>query len=63
MSASVDPQAIKQLPLSVLRTLPAGVPPPDVQPNFVNPPTLIPVVLGVGTSFLALALCCFSIRA
>lgn len=63
MSATVDPQAIKQLPLSVLRTLPAGVPPPGVQPNFENPPSLVPVVLSVGTSFLVLAFCCFSIRA
>lgn len=62
MSLAVDPKAIQHLPLSVLRTLPAGVPPKGVQANFVNPPTLVPSVLGVGTSFLALALCCFSIR-
>ncbi|KAL8937600.1 MAG: hypothetical protein Q9216_004340 [Gyalolechia sp. 2 TL-2023] len=62
MSSSVDIQAIKNLTPTQLQTLPAGVPPPGMQPNFVDPPTLVPAVLGVGASFLALALFCFSIR-
>lgn len=62
MSATVDFHIIKQLPPSVLRTLPAGTAPRGVQAKFVDPPTLVPAVLGVGSSFLALALFCFSIR-
>lgn len=62
MSNIVDPKAIEQLPPSVLRTIPAGTPPSNVQPNFIHPPTLVPAVLGVGASFLTLALFCFLIR-
>lgn len=63
MSPTIDPQAIEQLPPALLQTLPAGTPPPGVQSNFVDPPTLVPAVLGVGASFLVLALFCFVIRA
>ena len=62
MSNIVDPKAIEQLPPSVLQTLLGGVPSSNVQPNFIHPPTLVPAVLGVGASFLALALFCFLIR-
>ncbi|KAL8810238.1 MAG: hypothetical protein Q9200_002737 [Gallowayella weberi] len=63
MSATIDAKAIEQLPPSLLQSQPAGSPPPGVLPNFGDPPTLVPPILGVGTSFLALALFCFSIRA
>ena len=63
MSSTMDAQAIKQMPPSLLQTLPAGSPPPGIQPNFEDPPTLVPALLGVGAAFLALAVFCFSIRA
>ncbi|KAL8853061.1 MAG: hypothetical protein Q9221_002091 [Calogaya cf. arnoldii] len=63
MSAShISAQSIEQIPPALLQTLPAGAAPPGILPNFVDPPTLVPAVLGVGTAFLALALFCFSIR-
>lgn len=63
MSAgTVDPKLMESIPLALLKTVPAGQPPSDIQPNFANPPTRVPVILGVGIAFLALAVFCFSIR-
>lgn len=63
MSAgTVDPKLIGSIPPASLKTLPAGQPPPGIQPNFVDPPTRVPVILGVGIAFLVLAVLCFSIR-
>ncbi|KAL8785763.1 MAG: hypothetical protein Q9195_008506 [Heterodermia aff. obscurata] len=58
----MDTQAIKDIPPSLLQTLPAVQPPPGVQSNFEDPTTLVPAILGVSSSFLALAVICFSIR-
>ena len=63
--STLSPQEVQQiasLPPSALKSIPAAAPPPGVQPNFGNPDTLVPAVLGVGTAFLALALFCFSLR-
>ena len=63
MSAgSVDPKIIGSIPSAVLMTIPAGQPPSGVQPNFTDPPTQVPVILGVGIAFFILAILCFSIR-
>ncbi|KAL8789661.1 MAG: hypothetical protein Q9195_006714 [Heterodermia aff. obscurata] len=35
-----------------LSTIPAGIPPPGVIPNFVNPPSLAPTVLGINITFM-----------
>ena len=37
-----------------LSTIPAGVPPPGVIPNFVNPPSLAPTVLGINITFMVI---------
>ena len=62
-TTAVDAQSVEQIPPSLLQTLPAGTAPSGFSTNFVDPPTLVPAVLGVGTSFLTLALICFSVRA
>ena len=63
MSAdTADPQAIQSIPSALLKTLPAGQPPPGVQPNFADPPSRAPVILGVCLTFAVLAVICFSIR-
>ena len=63
MSAgNIDPKVIESIPLSVLKTLPAGQPPPGIEPNFADPSTRVPVVLGVGIPFSVLALLCYSVR-
>lgn len=59
---AIDPKVIESIPPEILKTLPAGTPPPGIQPNFSDPPTLFPAILGVGTAFLVLALLCFLIR-
>ena len=61
-TSKVDPNVIGSIPLALLKTLPAGQPPSGIQPNFANPPTRVPVILGVGIAFLVLAVLCFSIR-
>ena len=59
---SADPQLIQSIPPALLGTLPAGQPPPGIQPDFADPPTRVPVILGVGITFAVLAVICFSIR-
>jgi hypothetical protein len=59
---NMDPQTIADLPPGLLKTIPAAQPPPGIQPNFSNPETQVPAMLGVGIAFLALALICFTIR-
>ncbi|MCJ1462825.1 hypothetical protein MMC07_001428 [Pseudocyphellaria aurata] len=53
---------IESIPPEILKTIPAGDPPPGIQPNFSDPPTLVPALLGVGLAFLVLALVCFIVR-
>jgi len=63
MSAgTIDPKLIESIPPAVVKTLPAGQPPPGVKPNFTHPATRVPIVLAVGIAFVALAVVCFSIR-
>ncbi|MCJ1379010.1 hypothetical protein MMC17_002109 [Xylographa soralifera] len=63
MSAgTIDPKLIGSIPLAVLKTTPAGQPPLGIQPNFADPPTRVPVILGVGIAFIVLAVICFSLR-
>lgn len=59
---STDPKLIQSIPLAVLRTMPAGIPPPGIQPNFADPPTRVPVILGVSIAFLVFAVFCLSVR-
>lgn len=61
-SRAIDPKIIESMSPELLSTLPGGDPPPGIQPNFSDPPTLVPATLGVGTAFLALAILCFSVR-
>ena len=37
-----------------LSTIPAGIPPPGVIPNFVNPPSLVPAVFGINITFMVI---------
>ncbi|KAF7911959.1 uncharacterized protein EAE98_011716 [Botrytis deweyae] len=53
---------IVKLPHSVLITIPAGTPPPGVQPFSENPETLQPVIIAVCSLFFALMLICCGIR-
>lgn len=63
MSAgNVDPKVIPSIAPTLLKTLPAGPAPPGVLPNFVDPPTQVPAILGVGIAFLVLAVFCFSLH-
>ncbi|KAL8717817.1 MAG: hypothetical protein Q9225_004972, partial [Loekoesia sp. 1 TL-2023] len=59
---NADPKLLESLPLEILRTTPAGQPPPGIQANLADPRTRVPVILGVGTAFLVLAVFCFSVR-
>lgn len=61
-TGNIDAKLIESIPLAVLKTMPAATPPPGIQPNFADPPTQVPVILGVGITFLVLAVLCFSIR-
>lgn len=61
-TSKVDPKVIESIPLAVLKTMPAASPPPGIQPNFADPPTRVPVILGVSIAFFVLAIFCFSIR-
>lgn len=47
---------------SLLKTIPAGFPPSNVQPNFEDPYTRLPLLLGVSIPLIVLAISCFSIR-
>lgn len=63
MSSGIfDPELIKSIPLAVLKTIPAGQPPPGINPNFADPPTRVPIILGICAAFLVLAVICFVIR-
>jgi hypothetical protein len=42
--------------------VPAGVPPPGVQPNFVDPPSLQPAVVTLAAIFMTLILLALAIR-
>lgn len=61
-NANIDPKLIENMPAALLKELPAASPPPGLQPNFSDPPTQVPTILGVGIAFLTLAFLCFSIR-
>lgn len=60
--SSIDPKFVESIPKAVLATIPAAAPPPGVQANFIDPPTRVPVVLGLGSAFLLIALVCYAIR-
>ena len=60
--SGIDPKIVESIPKSVLATLPAASPPPGVVANFIDPPTRVPVLLGLGSTFLGIALFCYSIR-
>jgi hypothetical protein len=62
MSPSIDPKVVESIPESVLAILPAATPPPGVQANFIDPPTRVPVLLGLGSTFLVIALLCYTVR-
>lgn len=58
----VDPKVIESIPLAVLKITPAETPPLGIRPDFVNPTTRVPVILGISIAFLVLAIFYFSIR-
>lgn len=65
MSAPMDnasPAFLTSLPLDVLKSLPGKPAPPGVQPNYDNPATRVPIILGVSSVFLGFASICFLIR-
>ncbi|KAK2880119.1 hypothetical protein FQN49_000533 [Arthroderma sp. PD_2] len=61
-NALPDPNLLKNIPPEVLSTIPGEKAPPGVIPNFENPQTQVPVIIGVGSAFLVLACFCFFIR-
>lgn len=61
-TGNIDPKLIESIPPAVLKTIPAGQPPPGIVPNFADPSNRAPVVVGVGIAFSVLAVFCFSIR-
>lgn len=61
-TAAITAEQLQGIPKDVLKVLPAQIPPDGIIPNFDNPQTRVPAILGVGFVFLALALFCFSIR-
>lgn len=54
---------LKSLPLEAYQTIPFGQPPPGVEPDFQDPTTRVPVVLGVSITYLAIATICLGLRA
>lgn len=61
-SAVADPKVLEELPAELLEMLPVQTPPLGIQSNFVDPASRVPVILGIGSTFFALALLCFIIR-
>ena len=57
-----DPRLIESIPPVLWKTIPAGQPPPGIQADFKDPPTMVPIILGVSIAFMTLAVFCFSIR-
>jgi len=53
---------IQSLPKEEWKLIPVAPPPKGVIPNFTNPSSLAPAIIGVGGAFLVLAFICFSIR-
>ena len=45
-----------------LAHIPAGVPPPGVVPNFVNPHSNAPILITVGSVSVALMMCFVAVR-
>ena len=58
----LDPSAIAAIPPLMLASIPAAIPPSGVIPNFVDRPTIVPLILGLSYAFLVLASVCFVIR-
>lgn len=58
---SVD--LLKSLPPEAYKIIPFAQPPPSVKANFENPPTRVPVILGVSITYLVIATLCLGIRA
>jgi hypothetical protein len=57
-----DVSALKALPPQALMQIPGEAPPPGVVPNFVNPTTNVPLILGLSYFFFALASICYLLR-
>lgn len=62
MTISTDPSIVKDLPPALLDSLPGGSPPPGVVPDFENPESRVPAIVGVEAAFTAIALIVISIR-
>ncbi|KAF2800534.1 hypothetical protein K505DRAFT_355625 [Melanomma pulvis-pyrius CBS 109.77] len=54
---------LKSLPPEAYRIIPFAQPPPNVEANFENPPTRVPVILGVSITYLIIATLSLGIRA
>lgn len=47
--------SINGIPHSILENLPAGTPPPGVQPNFIDPPSRANLLIALNAVFMTLA--------
>jgi hypothetical protein len=57
-----DVSALKALPPQALMQIPGEAPPPGVVPNFANPISNVPLILGLSYFFFAVASICFLLR-
>lgn len=60
MSAQLE--QLMNTPREVLAKIPAAKPPPGVTPNFANPDSLVPLIMVVNTTFLAMATLFLALR-
>ncbi|KAF2498145.1 hypothetical protein BU16DRAFT_558220 [Lophium mytilinum] len=57
-----DPKLLKSIPPEIFETLPGQPPPPGMSSNFIDPPTRVPIVLGVSITLFVLASVCYLVR-
>lgn len=60
MSAQLE--QLMNAPRDVLAKIPAAKPPPGVTPNFANPETQVPLIMGMNTTFFAIATIFLGVR-
>jgi hypothetical protein len=56
-------ELLKSLPPEAYQTIPFAQPPPGVEANFENPPSRVPVILGISITYLVITTLCLGIRA
>lgn len=57
-----DIAALQALPSQALAQIPGEAPPPGAIPNFANPASNVPLILGLSYFFAAVACICFLLR-